>query len=171
MLLLVVLVSISHKYCFPCYVRVPANSPFSEVAYTMDRVANPDVPVAILQKKIQSAESPAEKEKLEGELHELMQTREAIRDSVVQIIQKSTDSEEQAQRVQNAKSTEITNPKAYKDIVEYYKKKCFNFHEPKYEYALRQMSLLASLSQEQPSVERIKTAIDEVSENLKKDVS
>ncbi|KAG7461602.1 hypothetical protein MATL_G00192940 [Megalops atlanticus] len=134
-----------------------------------DCVANPDARVALLQRRIQSAGSHAEKEKLERELYEHMQTREAVRASVIQVIQKATDSKEQALHVQSAKSTDITNPKMYREVVEYYKVKCFNWHEPKYEFALQFMHLFANLCREQTSLERIKTAIDDVSESLKRE--
>ncbi|XP_036407416.1 legumain-like isoform X2 [Megalops cyprinoides] len=134
-----------------------------------DCVPNPDARVAVMQRRIQSAGSPAEKEKLERELHEHMQTREAVRASVIQVIEKATDSKEQALHVQSATSVDITNPKMYKEVVEYYKVKCFNWHEPKYEFAMHFMHLFANLCREQTSLERIKSAIDDVSESLKRE--
>ncbi|MBN3318819.1 LGMN protein, partial [Atractosteus spatula] len=132
-------------------------------------VKSSDVPVVTLQNKIQSAKTPEEKEKLKKDLDDLMQTRELIRASVIQIIEKSTDSKEQAQSIQTSGQADITNYKVYREVTEYYKQKCFNWHNPKYAYALHQLHLFSNLCEANVPVERIKTAIDVVSENLKKE--
>ncbi|XP_030638656.1 legumain [Chanos chanos] len=133
-----------------------------------DCVANKDVEVAILQKKIQSAKSPEEESRLKQELQDVMTTKEVIRDSVRHIVEKSADSPEQAERVLNSKSGDCMS-RMYRDVVEYYKAKCFNWHEPKYQSAIHHMYLFANLCEEKIPVERIKSAIDEVSVGLKKD--
>ncbi|KAI4878786.1 hypothetical protein NFI96_028781 [Prochilodus magdalenae] len=137
-----------------------------------DCVASPDVPVAILQKKILSAKSPEDKARYEKELDELIKAREVIRDSMHQIVEKCTGSPEQAQQVLNAKSSAYST-KEYKEVVEYFKNKGFNWHVPKYQTALQHLYLFANLIEEKVPVERIKAAIDEVSVNLRteKDVA
>lgn len=132
-----------------------------------DVVVSSDVPIMILQKKIKSAKTPVEAEKLKNDLNELMRIREVIQRSVMEIIKKSTNSEEQTLRVQTG-CAEVTNHKMYREVIEYYKVKCFNWHDSKYEYAVHQLHLFANLCEEKVPVERIKTAIDDVSENLKK---
>ncbi|KAL6470071.1 hypothetical protein MHYP_G00211900 [Metynnis hypsauchen] len=133
-----------------------------------DCVASHDVPVAILQKKILSAKSPEDKARFEKELDELIQAREIVRDAVHQIVEKCTDSPEQAQQVLKGKSSAYSSEK-YKEVVEYFKKKGFNWHDPKYQTALQHLYVFANLLEEKVPVERIKAAIDEVSINLKKE--
>ncbi|XP_066501240.1 legumain-like [Hoplias malabaricus] len=131
-----------------------------------DCVASPDVPVVILQKKIQSAKSPEDKAKFEKQLDDLTQARELVKASMRQIVEKCTDSPEQAQKVFNGKSSAY-NSIEYKEVVEYLKAKALNWHDPKYQTALQQLYLFANLLEEKVPVERIKAAIDEVSAGLK----
>ncbi|XP_051960941.1 legumain-like [Xyrauchen texanus] len=132
----------------------------------MDTVPNLDATVSILQKQIISSKSPEEKASFENKLGEEMQARELIRDSILQIAEKATDSPEQAQRVQKSESTGYMR-RTYKEVVEYYREKCFNWHESKYVTALKHLHVFANLCEEEIPVERIKSAIDEVSVTLK----
>ncbi|XP_072518147.1 legumain-like [Salminus brasiliensis] len=133
-----------------------------------DCVANQDVPVAILQKRILSAKSPEDKRKLEKKMDELMQSRELVRDVMHQIVEKSTDSAEHAHRVMNSKSSAYTS-KPYKDVVEYFRAKSFDWHDPKYQTTLQHLYLFSNLLGEKVPVERIKAAIDEVTATLKEE--
>ncbi|XP_051956598.1 legumain-like isoform X2 [Xyrauchen texanus] len=126
----------------------------------MDSVPGSDVPVAILQKQISSSKSPEEKARLENKLSELMLARELIRGSMLQVVKKATYSPEQAKRVQKPDTTGHMC-KAYKEVVEYYRVMCYNWHEPKYKSALQHFHMLANLCEENIPVERIKSAIDE----------
>ncbi|RXM93072.1 Legumain [Acipenser ruthenus] len=96
-------------------------------------VVSSDVPIMILQKKIKSAKTLVEAEKLKDDLNELMRIREVIQRSVMEIIKKSTNSEEQTLRVQTG-CAEVTNHKMYREVIEYYKVKCFNWHDSKVFY-------------------------------------
>ncbi|XP_051533017.1 legumain-like [Myxocyprinus asiaticus] len=131
----------------------------------MDSVPSLDVSVSILQKQIISSKSPEEKARFENKLGEKIGDRELIRDSMLQIAKKATDSPEQAERVQKPDSTGYMC-RTYKEVVEYYREKCFNWHEPKYESALKHLHILANLCEEEIPVERIKSAVDEVSVTL-----
>lgn len=131
-----------------------------------DCVANQDVPVAILQKKILSAKTPEDKARYEKDLEELMRSKELVRDVVHKIVEKSTDSTEHAKRVMNAKSTAYST-KTYKEVVEYFRAKAFDWHDPKYQTALQHLHLFSNLLEENVPVERIKTAIDEVSATVR----
>ncbi|XP_060792199.1 legumain-like [Neoarius graeffei] len=126
-----------------------------------DVVANKDVAVVILEKKIQNAKNPEEKERFEKEKFELLQGRELVIKSMKQIVAKCTDSPEVAERVLNGKSQAYSRPE-YKEVAEYYKGKCFNWHESKYQSAMHHLYLFANLIEEKVTVERIKNAIDEV---------
>ncbi|XP_017554107.1 legumain-like isoform X2 [Pygocentrus nattereri] len=133
-----------------------------------DCVASHDVPVAILQKKILSARSPEDKARFEKELDELIQAREIVRDAMNQIVEKCTDSPEEAQQVMKGKSSAHSS-KTYKEVVEYFRKKGFNWHDPKYQTALQHLYVFANLIEKKVPVERIKAAIDEVNINPKKE--
>ncbi|XP_017347726.1 legumain [Ictalurus punctatus] len=131
-----------------------------------DFVANKDVAIAILQKKIQSAKTPEEKERFEKQKFELLQGKELVIKSMKQIVTKCTDSPEDADQVLHGKSKSYTRPE-YKEVAEYYKEKCFNWHETKYQSAMDHLYLFANLLEKNVTVERIKNAIDEVGVAMK----
>ncbi|KAM9451662.1 legumain-like isoform 1-T2 [Clarias gariepinus] len=131
-----------------------------------DIVANKDVAFVILQKKIQSAKTPEEKERYEKERFDLMQGRELVIKSMNQIVTKCTNSPEEFEKILHGKS-KAHGTREYKEVAEHYKEKCFNWHETKYHSAMEHLYLFANLLEEKVSVERIKSAIDEVGEEMK----
>lgn len=60
------------------------------------------------------------------------QGKELVIKSMKQIVTKCTDSPEDADQVLHGKSKSYTRPE-YKEVAEYYKEKCFNWHETKVE--------------------------------------
>ncbi|XP_067915504.1 legumain-like isoform X2 [Heterodontus francisci] len=133
----------------------------------MDPVAQCDIPVAILQNRIKAAKDPEETAKLQKDLDQLLETRELIRQSVQQIVRLATGSEEQAERVLTLKQR-LTERENYHTAVEYFQVQCFDWHKQEYEYARHQLSPFVNLCEEQVPLTRIKEAIDQVSEKLKK---
>ncbi|MCI4386544.1 hypothetical protein PGIGA_G00063620 [Pangasianodon gigas] len=137
-----------------------------QVMEGQDIVANKDVHMVILQKKIQSAKTPEEKERFEKQKFELLQGRELVINSMRQIVTKCTDSAEVTERVLHGKSRAHTSLE-YKEVAEYYKEKCFDWHDAKYQSAMEHLYLFANLLEEKVTVERIKKAIDEVGVAMK----
>ncbi|XP_078275706.1 legumain-like [Rhinoraja longicauda] len=133
----------------------------------METVAQCDVPVTLLENRIKAAKDPEEKEKLQKDLDHLLEVRELIQQTVREIVTLATDSEEQAERVLTAKK-HLTERENYRAAVEYFQKRCFDWHNPEYEYARHQLSPFVNLCVEQIPLARIKEAIDQVSEKLKK---
>ncbi|XP_067861317.1 legumain-like [Heptranchias perlo] len=133
----------------------------------MDSVPQCDVPVSILQHRINAAKDPEETAKLQKELEQLLERRELIRQTVQQIVRLSTDSEEQAERVLTAKQC-LMERDNYRAAVEYFRVQCFDWHKQECEYARHQLSVFVNLCEERIPLARIKEAIDQVSEKLKK---
>ncbi|XP_072097348.1 legumain-like [Mobula birostris] len=133
----------------------------------MEAVPQCDVPVVILQNRIKAATDLEQKEKLQKDLDHLLKVREQIVQAVRQIVILATDSSEQADRVLTAK-LHLTERENYRAAVEYFQTHCFDWHKPEYEYALHQLGPFANLCTEQVPLTRIKEAIDQVSEKLKK---
>ncbi|XP_007254229.1 legumain [Astyanax mexicanus] len=130
-----------------------------------DCVANQDVAVALLQKKILSAKSAEDKAKYEKEMAELMQSRELVRDVMHKIVEKSTDSPEEYEQVLHAKSTAYST-KEYKEVLEYFREHSLDWHNPKYQTLLQHLHLFSNLLEAKVPVERIKSSIDKVSAGL-----
>ncbi|XP_058271514.1 legumain-like [Hemibagrus wyckioides] len=126
-----------------------------------DVVANKDVAMMILQKKIQSAKTPEEKEQFEKQMFELHQGREMVIKSMKQVVEKCTDSDEAMQEILHGRSQAYAS-REYKEVVEHYREKCFDWHEAKYQSSMDHLYLFANLLDKKVSVERIKNAIDEV---------
>ncbi|KAB5548861.1 hypothetical protein PHYPO_G00060580 [Pangasianodon hypophthalmus] len=137
-----------------------------QVMEVQDVVANKDAHIVILQKKIQSAKTPEEKERFEKQKFELLQGREMVINSMRQIVTKCTDSAEVTERVLHGKSRAYSSLE-YKEVAEYYKEKCFDWHDTKYQSAMEHLYLFANLLEEKVTVERIKKAIDEVGVAMK----
>ncbi|XP_069765721.1 legumain-like isoform X2 [Narcine bancroftii] len=133
----------------------------------MEAVAQCDVPVACLQKRIKATQDPEEREKLQKDLDRLLEVRELIQQTVERIVTLATDSKEQANRVLTTKQ-HLTNRENYRAAVEYFRIHCFDWHKPEYEYALHQLRPFVNLCVEQVPLTRTKEAIDQVSETLKK---
>ncbi|XP_051889885.1 legumain-like [Pristis pectinata] len=133
----------------------------------MDTVPQCDVPVALLQNRIKAAKDPEEREKLQKDLDHLLEVRELIRQTVRQIVTLATDSGEQAERVLTTKQS-LAERENYRAAVEYFRIRCFDWHKPEYEYARHQLSPFVNLCVEQVPLTRIKEAIDQVSEKLKR---
>ncbi|XP_071377863.1 legumain-like [Centroberyx affinis] len=95
--------------------------------------------------------------------------QQSILASVVDIIERSCESEEQALRVQAAHCSDITSFTRYIQVIEHYKHNCFDWTDPKYRMAEEYSHLFLNLCEEGIPLERIKRAIDDVSKNLKKE--
>ncbi|XP_076024328.1 legumain-like isoform X2 [Genypterus blacodes] len=85
---------------------------------------------------------------------------------MVEIVERSCDSEEQALRVQAARRSDITSFTRYLQVVQHYKKNCFDWTKPEYRTAEEYLHLFVNLCEEGIPVERIKRAIDDVSKQL-----
>ncbi|KAI5096661.1 legumain precursor [Silurus meridionalis] len=116
-----------------------------------DIVPSKDVRMVTLQRKIESAKSPEERERFEKEKFELLQGREQVIKSMREIVSKCTNSNEEVEKIMHGKSHAYTT-REYKEVAEYYK----------YQSAMEHLYLFSNLLEEKVTVERIKTAIDEV---------
>ncbi|XP_056140599.1 legumain-like [Lampris incognitus] len=73
---------------------------------------------------------------------------ERILASVVEIIERSCDSEAQALRVQRAHRSDLTCYASYIQVLERYQRNCFDWTDPKYQAAKDYLYLFVSLCEE-----------------------
>ncbi|XP_029925387.1 legumain-like [Myripristis murdjan] len=95
--------------------------------------------------------------------------QQSILASVVEIIERSCECEEQALHVQTTRCSDITSFTRYMQVLEHYKRNCFDWTEPKYWMAQEYLHLFANLCEEGIPLERIKKAIEDVGETLKEE--
>lgn len=126
-----------------------------------DLVPSADVPLAILKRKLMATNDILEAKKLLQEINTLLETRHLIKDTMTRIVRIVTDSSEVAQRILTARQ-HLTNHKCYRTAVEHFKTRCFNWHSPMYEYALRQLYALVNLCEEHYPIERIQIVMEKV---------
>ncbi|KAG7321446.1 hypothetical protein KOW79_015861 [Hemibagrus wyckioides] len=100
-------------------------------------------------------------EQFEKQMFELHQGREMVIKSMKQVVEKCTDSDEAMQEILHGRSQAYAS-REYKEVVEHYREKCFDWHEAKYQSSMDHLYLFANLLDKKVSVERIKNAIDEV---------
>ncbi|XP_027012888.1 legumain-like [Tachysurus fulvidraco] len=131
-----------------------------------DLVANRDVHMMLLQRKIQNANTPEEREQFEKQKFELHQGRDLVVQSMQQIVEKCTDSNEAFQEVLHGQSKAYST-KQYKEVAEHYREKCFDWHDKKYQTVMDHLYLFANLLDKKVTVERIKNAIEEVGTDMR----
>ncbi|XP_031565281.1 legumain-like [Actinia tenebrosa] len=124
-----------------------------------DAVPSPDVPIAILEHKLENAKDPETKKLIKDDLEKEIKMRLKIQDTVRQIAEHASQNNLQIQRVIE-KAAVPRDYICYKKAIKAFKTFCFNFQE--YEYALRHVYVLSNLCEEHVPVERITDAITSV---------
>uniref|UniRef100_A0A672L386 Legumain-like n=1 Tax=Sinocyclocheilus grahami TaxID=75366 RepID=A0A672L386_SINGR len=109
-----------------------------------DLMSSPDVPLAIMKRKLQKT----------NDVNLLGNTMRKIVEHVVQ------ENEEVQDYLEGRE--ELTEYECYKTAVKHYKKHCFNWHQQEYEYALRHLYALVNLCQGGYQAQRITAAMDDV---------
>ncbi|XP_069772325.1 legumain isoform X2 [Narcine bancroftii] len=127
----------------------------------VDAVPSPDVPLAILKRKYMSTNDLVAAQKLLSEINEHLERRRIIRESMEKIVSIVTESVEQTAQILNFRS-QIHNHLCYRAATYHFKTRCFNWHIPLNEYALRQVYALVNLCEEGFSINSILQAMDKV---------
>ncbi|XP_060684530.1 legumain [Hemiscyllium ocellatum] len=127
----------------------------------VDAVPSPDVPLAILKRKYMATNDIEAGQKLLLEIDALLKNKHLIQKSMEKIVSIVTGSEEQTARIINSRSR-IRDHGCYQAANNHFKTRCFNWHTPLYEYALRQLYALVNLCEEGFPVKSILQAMDTV---------
>ncbi|KAG8540362.1 hypothetical protein GDO81_019442, partial [Engystomops pustulosus] len=92
-------------------------------------------------------------------------SKAVIKESVKKIVYLVTESEEMANEVLSDEVI-INDMSCYRSAAEHFKMRCFNWHIPLYEYAMRELYTLVNLCESGYPLYRIQEAMDNVCANL-----
>nr|XP_043903921.1 legumain [Solea senegalensis] len=126
-----------------------------------DLTPSPDVPLAIMKRKLMASNDIRAARGMLAEISAHLKVREMLADTMRQIAEKVTGSKLEAEVVLNQQA-ELSMHQCYKYAVRHYKHACFNWHETKYEYALRHLFVLVNLCERGYPVVSILEAMDSV---------
>ncbi|XP_028398657.1 legumain-like [Dendronephthya gigantea] len=125
---------------------------------TNDAVPSPEVPMAILEHRLEKASS-SEKVKIEMKMLSLLRERQRVRETVEKIAEVATHGEEQKFRVLEGSSGKVTELDCHAEVVDAFHEKCFALG--KSDAALRHVYVLANLCEEKIPLPQILSAINE----------
>uniref|UniRef100_A0A671SHK0 Legumain n=1 Tax=Sinocyclocheilus anshuiensis TaxID=1608454 RepID=A0A671SHK0_9TELE len=130
-----------------------------------DLMSSPDVPLAIMKRKLQKSNDVNDVVGYMKEIHEHLQVRELLGNTMRKIVEHVVQENEEVQDYLDGRE-ELTEYECYKTAVKHYKKHCFNWHHfsllLQYEYALRHLYALVNLCQGGYQAPRITAAMDDV---------
>ncbi|KAL6064727.1 hypothetical protein STEG23_024809 [Scotinomys teguina] len=139
-----------------------ASSPISLPPVTrLDLTPSPEVPLAILKRKLMSTNDLKQSQNLIGQIQQLLDARHIIEKSVHKIVSLLAGFGETAESLLSERAM-LTAHDCYQEAVTHFRTHCFNWHSPTYEYALRHLYVLANLCEKPYPVDRIKLAMDKV---------
>ncbi|XP_075048378.1 legumain [Mixophyes fleayi] len=131
----------------------------------LDLTPSPDVPMAILKRKLMATNDITEARDIAKRIESLQEAKALIKESVRKIVSMVTDSEEMTEEIFSDRVT-IKDMSCYFTAAEYFKTQCFNWHNPRYEYAMRQLYTLVNLCESGYPFQRIQWAIGNVCQGL-----
>lgn len=126
-----------------------------------DLTPSPDVPLAIMKRKLMATNDIYEAKKIAAEMKMHLEVKEFIQESMRKIITLVTGSKEQTDQILSDRLT-ISNYDCYQSAANHFKAHCFNWHLPLYEYALRQLYALVNVCEGGYPIHRICLAMDQV---------
>ncbi|XP_048829792.1 legumain isoform X1 [Brienomyrus brachyistius] len=126
-----------------------------------DLTPSPDVPLAILKRKLMASNDIVLARKYIREINAHLKVRDLLRNTMQEVVNKVTRDPQKSQDILNDKQ-DLTQFQCYQKAVEHYKARCFNWHKSEYEYALRQLYALVNLCESRYPHERILQAMNDV---------
>lgn len=127
----------------PKAVSRPAPGPLKPVA-NRDLTPSPDVPLAILKRKLMYTNDIMVTRGLLKEIEIHYKIREMLSENMKQIVRLVTGDKLKADGILSKRSR-LTQHQCYKSAIQHYKNHCFNWHKSEYEYALRHLYALVNL--------------------------
>lgn len=139
-----------------------ASSPISLPPVTrLDLTPSPEVPLAILKRKLLRTNDLKQSQNLVGQIQQLLDARHVIEKSVQKIVSLLAGFGDTAERLLSDRAL-LTAHDCYQEAVTHFRTHCFNWHSPTYEYALRHLYVLANLCEKPYPIDRIKMVMDKV---------
>ncbi|KAM4662806.1 legumain [Discoglossus pictus] len=127
----------------------------------LDLTPSPDVPLAILKRKLMASNDVLQVRELLTKIRALQEAKELIKESMRKIVYSVTGSEEMAEEILTDQLS-INDHVCYRRAVEHFKGQCYNWHNPLYEYALRHLYALVNLCEAGYPIESIQHAMDKI---------
>uniref|UniRef100_A0A8C5WWR5 Legumain n=2 Tax=Laticauda laticaudata TaxID=8630 RepID=A0A8C5WWR5_LATLA len=126
-----------------------------------DLTPSPDVPLAIMKRKLMATNDIYEAKAIVKEMKTHLEAKQLIQESMHKIMFLITGSKEHANKILSSRLS-LRNYDCYESAMDHFKKHCFNWHNPLYEYALRQLYALVNVCETGYPVDRIQLAMDQV---------
>ncbi|XP_072221129.1 legumain [Leuresthes tenuis] len=127
----------------------------------VDLTPSPDVPLAILKRKMMSSNDIRIARTLLRQIDSHLKIRDMLADTMRLLVEKVTGNKLKAEELLNDR-VELSQHQCYKAAVSSYKRHCFNWHKTEYEYALRHLYALVNLCERGYPVEKIQLAMESV---------
>ncbi|KAG8449025.1 hypothetical protein GDO86_015910 [Hymenochirus boettgeri] len=134
---------------------------YLEPVKQLDLMPSPDVPLAILKRKLMATNDITEARNILAEIKSYQEAKQLIKDSMKKVVYTVTESNELTEEILTDQVV-INDQLCYRNAAEHFKKHCFNWHSPLYEYSLRQLYVLVNLCEAGYPIERILHAMDKV---------
>ncbi|XP_004475578.2 legumain [Dasypus novemcinctus] len=139
-----------------------ASSPISLPPVThLDLTPSPEVPLAIMKRKLMATNDLQESRKLLEELNRHLEVRNVMEKSVQKIVSLVATSDAEVERLVSERAS-LTEHDCYWAAATHFRTRCFNWRVPTYEYALRHLYVLVNLCEKPYPIDRIKLAMDKV---------
>ncbi|KAM5129016.1 legumain [Mantella aurantiaca] len=136
-----------------------------EPVHSLDLTPSPDVPFAILKRKLMATNDIAEARDILARIKSLQEAKALIKESVKKIVSMVTESDELTEEILGDQ-TDINDRSCYRAAAEHFKSQCFDWHNPLYEYSMRQLYTLVNLCESGYPLESITRAMDNVCRGL-----
>ncbi|XP_034531289.1 legumain [Notolabrus celidotus] len=124
-----------------------------------DLTPSPDVPLAILKRKMMSTNDLKAARGLLKEISAHLKVREMMADTMRKVVGMVTSSKHKTEEVLN-EHADLTQHECYRAAMTHFKYNCFNWHKTEYEYALRHLYALVNLCERGYSTDSIQVAMD-----------
>lgn len=136
-----------------------------EPVHSLDLTPSPDVPITILRKKLMATNDITEARDILARITSLQEAKTLVQESVKKIVSLVTETKEMMEEIFSDRAN-INDRACYRAAAEYFKNQCFNWHNPLYEYSMRQLYTLVNLCESGYPLESITRAMDEVCQGL-----
>ncbi|XP_053290148.1 legumain [Pleuronectes platessa] len=139
----------------------PAPSVTLQPVRNLDLTPSPDVPLAILKRKLMASNDITFARGMLMEISAHLKVRELLAETMHRVVEMVTGSKVEAEEVINERA-DLSQHQCYRAAVQHYKQNCFNWHKTEFEYALRHLYALVNLCERGYPANRIQLAMDSV---------
>ncbi|XP_063354101.1 legumain [Pelmatolapia mariae] len=127
----------------------------------LDLTPSPDVPLAILKRKMMASNDINVARGLLMEISAHLKIRDVMADTMRKVVERVVGNSFKANDMLNSRA-DLSQHQCYKAAVKHFKHNCFNWSKPEYEYALRHLYALVNLCEGGYPAESIQQAMDTV---------